>query len=645
MSEPVTCPYGSWNSPITSDLIVAGTISLGDIAIAGENVYWVESRPAEGGRYVVVRCGNDGRTVDITPPPFNARTRAHEYGGGAYLLFGDKVYFSNFEDQRLYCQTPGQAPVAITPEANRRYADALMDQTRNRIICVSEDHSERVREAINTLVSISLDGVGAPQQLVGGNDFYSSPRLSPDGNRLAWMAWNHPNMPWDQSELWVGEIGTDGSIIKSAKVAGTTGESIFQPEWSRDGYLYFVSDRTGWWNLHRWRDGQTSAVTDLDAEFGTPQWVFGMATYGLVSADRIVCTFDRNGTWHLATIDTKTLKLEEVDCPYTEIRGVRAANGKVWFCGGSPTESLAIIQYDLESARFQVLRRSSKIEIDPEYLSIPESIEFPTEDGLTAFAFYYPPKSRDFRAPAGESPPLIVTSHGGPTSAAISVLSLGIQFWTSRGFGFLDVNYGGSSGYGRAYRLRLNGKWGVVDVDDCINGATYLAGRGDVDRNRLAIRGGSAGGYTTLAALTFRDVFEAGASYFGISDLEALEKDGHKFESRYSYSLVGPYPERRDLYIERSPIHFTDRLSCPIILFQGLEDKVVPPNQAEMMFEAVKAKGLPVAYVPFEGEQHGFRRAENIKRSLDAELYFYSKVFGFEPADKIEPVKIENLLE
>jgi dipeptidyl aminopeptidase/acylaminoacyl peptidase len=651
MTEKKVAPYGSWKSPITSDLIVSETTGLGQIALDGEDVYWVEVRPTEGGRYVVVRRTSDGRTTDVTPPPFNARTRVHEYGGGAFAVANGTVYFSNFADQRLYRQDPGAEPRPITPEADLRYADGVFDHRRGRMICVREDHTTPGQEAVNAIVSLvlssskglDLEGGNGGQVLVSGNDFYSSPRLSPDGSRLAWLTWNHPNMPWDGTELWVGEWGGDGSLGRTKRVAGGEDESIFQPEWSPGGVLYFVSDRTGWWNLYRWRDGQVEALVEMEAEFGLPQWVFGRSTYAFESEGRIICAYTQQGTWHLASLDTATGKLELIETSYSEIEYVRAVPGRVVFLAGSLTEPESVVQLDPATRRLEVLRRSSEIAIDAGYLSPPQEIEFPTEGGLTAYAFFYAPQNRDHVAPPGERPPLLVMIHGGPTGATSSTLNLGIQYWTSRGIAVLDVNYGGSTGYGRAYRQRLEGQWGIVDVDDCVNGARYLVERGEVDEGRLAIRGGSAGGYTTLSALAFRDIFKAGASYYGVSDLEALTRDTHKFESRYLDRLVGPYPERRDLYRERSPIHFTHRLSCPMILFQGLEDKVVPPDQAETMFEAVRAKGLPVAYIAFEGEQHGFRRAENIKRTLDAELYFYSKVFGFELADRVEPVPIENL--
>jgi dipeptidyl aminopeptidase/acylaminoacyl peptidase len=575
-----------------------------------------------------VRRAPNGQTTDVTPPPLNARTRVHEYGGGAFLVVDGRVYFANFADQRLYRQGSDGEPRPITPEAALRYADGVFDRKRDRIICVCEDHVNPEREAVNTIAGLDLAS-GQSQTLISGHDFYASPRLSPDGSRLAWLAWNHPNMPWDGAELWVGEIRADGSLGHAECVAGGPEESIFQPEWSPDDILHFVSDRTGWWNPYRLREGQVEPLAEMEAEFGLPQWVFGMRTYAFESAQRIICAYTQQGAWQLASIDTETRELETIETPYTSISEVHAAPGRAIFHAGSPTEPTAIVRLDLATGQIEVLRRTSTVEIDPGYISQPQAVEFPTENGLTTHAFFYPPQNRDYAAPPGELPPLLVISHGGPTASTASTLKLPTQYWTSRGIAVLDVNYGGSTGYGRAYRERLKGQWGVVDVDDCAGGARHLAERGRVDGDRLIIRGSSAGGYTTLCALTFRDVFKAGASYYGIGDLEALAKETHKFESRYLDRLVGPYPEERGLYVARSPINFTDRLSCPVIFFQGLEDQVVPPSQAEMMVEALRKKGVPVAYVPFEGEQHGFRRAENIKRALDTELAFYARIFGF----------------
>lgn len=639
-----TAPYGSWKSSITSDLIVAATIGLGQIALDGDTVYWSEARPTEGGRNVVVRWSPDGQTTDLLPAPFNARTRVHEYGGGAFAVHQDVVYFSHFPDQRLYRQALSSEPQPLTHSGALRYADAILDKHRHRLLCVCEDHTVTNQEPVNKLVSINLS-TGEVSTLVAGHDFYSSPRLSPDGSRLAWLAWKHPNMPWDGTELWVGEFTTEGRIEQKRHVTDGPTESVFQPEWAPDGVLHFTSDRTGWWNLYRWRNGEVEALCPMEAEFGRPQWVFGMSTYAFVSAHTLVCAYSTKGTWRLALLDTATRTLTPLNTPYTEIWDIRATSTHVVFGGGSPTAPAAIVRLDLSTQQSTILRRANTLSLDPGYFSVPQAIAFPTENGLSAHALFYPPQNRDYAAPATEKPPLLVKSHGGPTASAQTTLNLSIQYWTSRGVAVLDVNYGGSSGYGRAYRNRLKGQWGIVDVDDCVNGAKFLVEKGLADANRLAITGGSAGGYTTLCALTFRDFFKAGASHYGICDLEALAHDTHKFESRYEESLVGPYPARQDLYRERSPIHFTNRLSCPVIFFQGSEDKIVPPNQAEMMVAALRTKGVPVAYVPFAGEQHGFRKAENIKRALDAELYFYSRVFGFSLADPVEPVPIENFSE
>lgn len=645
MPDPRIAPYGSWKSPITADLIVSGSVGLAQPLIDGPNFFWIEMRPVEAGRSVIVKRDARGVVSDVTPPPFNVRTRVHEYGGGDYAVRDDAVYFSNFSDQRLYMKKGNEPAQAITPAADVRYADAVIDRARGRLVCVREDHTVVGQEAKNALVSLKLEGNDdCGRLLVWGNDFYSSPKLSPDGSHLAWITWNHPNMPWDGSELWTGKFGEDGLLETSERIAGGIEESIFQPEWSPDGLLYFVSDRSGWWNLFRVSDtGAIEPLWEMEAEFGAPQWGFGMSSYAFESPETIVSSYIENGISRLALIDTQTRKLEPLDSAYTDVRYVRAATGQAVMRAGSPTEPASIVRLDFETRSFEVLRRSNNLGIDAGYLSAPRVVEFPTEGGLTAFGFFYAPRNHDYAAPDGERPPLLVMSHGGPTAAAATALGLSIQYWTSRGIAVLDVNYGGSNGFGRAYRERLKGKWGIVDVDDCANGARYLVKQGEVDGDRLMITGGSAGGYTTLCALTFRKTFNAGASHYGVSDAEALAKETHKFESRYLDRLMGPYPERRDVYYERSPINFTDRLSCPVIFLQGLEDKVVPPNQAELMVEALRAKGIPVAYLPFEGEQHGFRQAQNIKRALDGELYFYSRVFEFELAEPVEPVEIENL--
>jgi dipeptidyl aminopeptidase/acylaminoacyl peptidase len=641
MTQTKIANFGAWKSPITSDLIVADTIGLGTVLLDQNNIYWLEARPQEKGRNVIVKQDLSGKNQDIIPSSFNVRTRVHEYGGGAFLVENETIYFVNFADQRLYIQTPNSEPKALTEENKKRYADLILDSSRNRLICVCEDHSEPDQEPENQIIAIDLV-TGKIEVLIQENDFYSSPRLSPDGKYLAWISWNHPNMPWDESQLWLGEFNQEGLINKLNLIAGDDQESICQPEWSPDGNLYFVSDATGWWNLYRHNLAENNSILlyQKEAEFGYPHWVFGESLYGFQNQDTLICSYSQNGQDYLARLDLKTQILTPIETPYTSISYLRVNQDQIVFIGGSPTQPTAIVTLDLNTEKSQIIKTSTDLSIDPGYLSIPQAIAFPTDNGLTAYGWYYPPKNKDFNAPEGELPPLLVKSHGGPTACAFATFSLRIQYWTSRGFAYLDVNYGGSTGYGREYRQRLNGNWGVVDVNDCINGAKYLVDQGLADPEKLAISGGSAGGYTTLAALTFHNVFKAGASYYGVSDLEALATDTHKFEARYLDRLIGKYPEDRAVYQERSPINFCDRLSCPVIFFQGLEDQVVPPNQAEMMVEVLKNKGLPVAYVPFEGEQHGFRQADNIKKALDGEFDFYSRIFGFKPAENIEPIEI-----
>ncbi|GAC1655226.1 MAG: S9 family peptidase [Candidatus Dormibacteraceae bacterium] len=635
-----TAPYGSWKSPITADLIVGTSVGLSGLLVDGPDLYWSEMRPSEGGRLVVVRRGRDGGTADVTPPGYNTRTRVHEYGGAAFAVSAGVLWFSNYNDQRLYRLDPGGVPRPITGTVDRRYADAVVDRGRGLLFAVREDHTDPSREAVNTLVRMGLDGEDETV-VAGGADFYSNPRLSPDGSQLAWLQWNHPNLPWDGTELWVAGVDTTGGLLEPERVPAAADDALCQPEWSPAGVLHFVSDRTGWWNLYRWQAGAIEAILPMAAEFGSPQWVFGLSDYTFLPDARIVARYVGEEGGRLIVIDgTQT---RELAGEYASFSYVRAGEGGVYCLAGSPTQPPQVLWVSLEGGNPEVIRRSFEITVDPSYFSIPQAIEFPTEGGRTAFAIFYPPHNPEFQAPDGELPPLVVHSHGGPTSAFGTGLNLSTQYWTSRGVGVVEVNYGGSTGYGTEYRRRLNGEWGIVDVDDCVNAARDLVARNQADGHRVAIAGGSAGGYTTLAALTTRDFFSAGADHFGLSDLIPFAEETHKFESRYLDSLIGPYPERADLYRERSPMTHVANLSCPLIVFQGLEDKVVPPNQSEFIVDAARRKGLPVAYVAFEGEQHGFRKAENIKRALDGELYFYSQVFDFALADEVEPVEIENL--
>jgi dipeptidyl aminopeptidase/acylaminoacyl peptidase len=636
-------PYGEWRSPITTDMIVAGSLAFSSPLLDNGDVYWLEGRPSEAGRNVIVRA-RSGVATDVLAPPFNARTRVHEYGGGAYVASRGVIHFSNFEDQGVYHLDPHgtEMPSRLPTASSLRFAAYEPDAYRNRLICIIEDHAVQGQQPVNAIGSIDLS-TGSIDTLVAGNDFYASPCLSPNGRMLAWITWNHPNMPWDGCGLWIAEVTTEGALSGHRLIAGSKTESVFQPRWSADGELTFIAELTGWSNIYCARDGRIESLTNKEAEFARPLWNLDASSYAFIGPGTIVCSYLQGGIARLALLNTANKTLNEIACPYTTIEGITAQDGRAVFIGGSPTEATAVVEFNLASRAFNVLKRSNEIEIDRAYVSVPQPIEFPTENGQTAHAFYYPPVSKDFAAPTDELPPIIVKSHGGPTSAASTALKFNYLYWTSRGLGVLDVNYSGSIGYGRVYRKRLNGVWGVADVDDCINAARYLVAQGLGDGGRLIISGGSAGGFTTLSALTFRSLFKAGTSYYGVADVEALARETHKFESHYLENLIGPYPARKDIYVARSPIHFADRISAPLLLLQGQEDKVVPPNQSESMFKAVRDRGLPTAYIAFEGEQHGFRRGETIKRALEAETYFYARVFGYSPADNIEPIHIENL--
>ena len=647
MTGQQTAQYGTWSSPITPEMVPEAGIRLGEIKTDGHDVYWLEGRPAEGGRSVIVRMGGpngESGPVDVTPEGYNVRNRVHEYGGAAYGVNDGVVYFSNFADQRIYRHKIGEQPnpVTVDPDipAGDRFADGRFTPDGRFLVCVRERHVEG-REAINEVVAVQVDG-GVQTVLASGHDFYSFPRLSPDGTRLAYTAWDHPNMPWDEAELWVAALNPDGASSGAVRVAGGSGESIFQPEWSPDGTLHFVSDRTGWWNLYALEEDTAESVFPGNAESGEPQWVFGQSTYAFLPHGCIALIVGGEASRRLAIIDGNR-QAHEIELPYTSIGGLVATGNDVLITAASPAAPAAIVRVDTETGVVEVVRKSSELEIDAGLISRPQSVTFPTGDGEKAHAYYYPPTNPGFKAPASEMPPVIVLSHGGPTSAASASFSLDIQFWTSRGFAVTDVNYRGSTGYGRAYRDALKGQWGVVDTEDCINAARHLVDKGLADGRRAIIKGGSAGGYTTLCALVFHDYFAAGASYYGVADAETLATDTHKFESRYLDGLIGPYPEARHLYRQRSPIDYVDQLSCPVIIFQGLEDEIVPPSQAEAMVEALKVNGVPYAYLPFPGEQHGFRIAANISRTLEAELYFYGKIFGFEPAGEVGPVAVEGL--
>jgi dipeptidyl aminopeptidase/acylaminoacyl peptidase len=640
-------PYGEWKSPFPISLLTAGVVRLDEPDAADGVRWWLEERPQEGGRAALIRREPAGTETRLTPEGFNVRSRVHEYGGAPYVVDGDIVVVSDFATGRLHrIVAPGELE-PLTPDRDWRFADLVLDRGRNRLIAVREDHDpdtlSRHGEAENAIVGIDIE-TGEVSVLIEGADFLAAPRLSPDGCRLAWLEWRHPNLPWDGTELRVADVGADGSIGEAQTVAGSASDWISQPRWSPDGRLHFVAETSGWMNIYFLGDGQHQAVAPLDAEFAGPDWRFGNTTYDFLGDGSIVAIARSGGRDRLYRIEPGSESATEIEVPFTEIRGLRADGDRIVLRAASPTVAAAIGELDPTTGAWTVLRRSTIGEdFDPADVSVPRLVEFPTTGERTAFGLYYPPHNRAFVGPEGELPPLLVTSHGGPTASAFSALTVAVQLWTSRGIAVLDVDYGGSTGYGRDYRRRLEGQWGVVDLDDCVNGARGLVAEGIVDGDRLAIQGGSASGYTTLCAVTFSETFGAGTSYFGIGDLETFISQTHKFESRYLDRLIGPYPERKDLYHDRSPLNFTNQISCPVLILQGAEDRVVPPAQAEQIVDALWEKQIPHAYLLFPGEDHGFRAAENIVRSFEAELSFYSQIFGFQAADPIEPIVVEFL--
>lgn len=635
-----TASYGTWNSPITAEKIIEGMRTYANMLVDGTSTYWAEMRPQNKGRSTIVCRDAAGKIQDITPPDFSARTFVHEYGGGAFTVSNGVVYASNGNDHAIYVIKPGSLPMKLTAGQQRisqdgapkwqgtRFADPLM--TPHGLIAIGEQHEPG--KTVENFLALIDTVTGEHKKLAAGHDFYSSPAISPDGQKLAWLCWNHPNMPWMETELWVADIIPSEGLKNSERIAGTMEESLYQPQWSPEGILYFVSDRSqGWWNLHRLLDGRIENVCPIEAEVGEPLWVFGRSSYAFLGS-KIAFSYNSKGIWQLGLLDPHTKKWQKLPRDGNAIQFVRAGKtpeGKafVQFLESYATKCEAIIQIDDAPGYPSRVLYEEKVPVDAGYISTPQHIEFPSA-GRIAYGFYYPPKNKDFKAPPGEKPPLVVTIHGGPTSQARGSLQLRIQYWTSRGFALLDVNYGGSTGYGRAYRSLLDLNWGIVDVEDCVNGAQFLVQQGAVDPDKLVIRGGSAGGYTTLAALAFKDVFKAGASYYGVADISALAHDTHKFESRYMEQLVGKYPEEKDVWKARSPIHSIDQINSPLILFQGEDDLIVPKNQSIMIYEALKARGIPTELHVYAGEEHGFRQAQNIIHSLNREAEFYLEAFG-----------------
>lgn len=625
--------YGTWESPITAASIFEASDRISTLTVENNELYFIERRASANGRNILVKLDDNNEATQLTPSDLSVRTRVHEYGGRPYLIDGNDIYYSQFTDQHIYKLSPDAEPQSLTADG-LRYMQCVMDQYRDRLICVREDH-RGLGEAVNSLVSVDLTS-DEPEQigeiLFEGTDFVTSPQLSPDGRSLAFITWSHPNMPWDDTQLRIITFAEDGSIENLSDLPQEGNVSIANPQYSANNTLYFTADFANWSTLYRLNDdGQVELVLDQELE---------IVSYGLEDESSAVITYSLEGLRYLARVDLTTGEMTTLGDSFSFAGSIAVATDGTYFIASTPNSQNAI--YQLNGSDYTEVYRPSGPQISAEYLSIPQAITYPTGENEEAYGFYYPPVNVDFQGPEGSLPPLIVKVHGGPVGATSSTLDPSIQFWTSRGFGLFDVNHRGSTGYGREFRKKLYPSWGIVDIEDAANGVNWLAERNLIDAEKVAIRGGSAGGYTTLAAMAFQDVFKAGASYYGISDLEVLNQDTHKYESRYLDQLIGVYPEQREVYVQRSPINSVDQINSPLLLLQGLDDKVVPPNQSELIFEALKANCIPTAYIPFEGEGHGFRQPENNIKALNSELDFYGQVFGFTPAGNIEPVTLER---
>jgi dipeptidyl aminopeptidase/acylaminoacyl peptidase len=625
-NKPLLLGYGAWRSSITSDAVAADTVTLSQLRVSGFDAYWVESRPWEAGRSVLVAQPFGGQPVDVTPPTFDVRTRVHEYGGLSYVVCQDEICFSHFPDQQLYsCARRGGSPQRLTSFSGLRFADAAHDNRRQAIFAVCEDHTASNGEPANYLGRIDLRTRGRCERIVDGGDFYASPRLSPDGETLAWLTWNHPLMPWDGAELWVGAVSKSGGIASRRRIAGGSGESVYQPEWSPDGVLHFVSDPKGWWNIYRWNGSSAECVSHSKTEFGRPLWNLGTCTYGFTRNGTIICCFCDRGVWKLGRIDPNT-NIREIRIPYTAIFDLQVRHEHALLIAGAPTQPTCVLEVDIESGSYSVLKAASSVVVPEKHTSLPEPIEFPATEGRTAHALFYPPKNDDHVPFPDELPPLLVSIHGGPTSAHTSARNLHTQFFTSRGFAVLELNHSGSSGYGREYRERLRGQWGILEVEEATLAVAHLASRSKADPSRVAIRGGSAGGFTALSAVTFAKTFRAAISLYGVSDLERLVLETHKFESRYLFSLIADYPKHKALYYRRSPLYFAKNIEAPVMFFQGEDDRVVPRSQTESMAQAMLDGSKLFGLLLFAGEQHGFRRSRTLRRVVEAELQFLSVI-------------------
>lgn len=630
--------YGTWKSSISSEDLVKDVFRFSFLDVSKTHLYFGEGRPKEKGRVALLSLDLDGKQKELLPDTFNMRSRVHEYGGKSFTVYKDEVFFINNEDQDIYkLDKKGHVP-RITKQPQYRFGDLCVTPDGSYLYCVLEDHSKILVD--NSIARICLK-TNEMQIVASGYDFYGCLAISKDSAKLAFICWKHPNMPWDHTELFIANISEKKGLIDITQIA--SGASIIHPQFTEEGVLYYISDVSSFWNLYSFDGNNSHPVAPVDMEIGGPLWVFGMKKYAFLEDHKIACIGTKKAIDGLYFLDLKTKSYERIDLPFTHFSDLHLFKDSLVFQAASPTHFSCLVKYDLKTNEYEILKEFAKNTIDKEEISIPDAVSFPTEGGKTAYGFYYPPKNKHYHGSKDEKPPVIIHCHGGPTGHTSPTISLNRLYFTSRGFGVFELNYSGSSGYGTAYRERLKKNWGVVDTQDCVNAARYLSEKGLADPNRLIVEGGSAGGFTVLGSLTFSDVFKAGACYYGVSDLEALAQDTHKFEAHYLDNIVGFYPEDKNTYIERSPIRHVEKLSCPVIFFQGTEDKVVPPSQSDVMVEALRKKKIPVSYLLFEKEAHGFRIADTIKTCVEAELFFYGKIFGFTPSDHLKEIEIENL--
>ncbi|WP_420884228.1 prolyl oligopeptidase family serine peptidase [Shewanella chilikensis] len=637
--QRISAAYGSWVSPLGAAEVYGSASAIGELQSVGDAIYFSESSPAKGGKVGIKRLEKDGSITSVVAPAFGIGSRVHEYGGGDFLGIGQSLFVTKGQDQLFYRIAPNQEALALTPNGTR-HGECISYPKGSRIICVREDHRQP-GEPKASLVTINLNFSGEGDIFVDGHDFISSPAINADNTQLAWITWEHPNMPWDNTQLWLGDLNRKGQLTNIRQIAPERKGALMQPLFSPNGVLYFIADYDNWWNLYRLdAKGDIEQVTQLKAEIGGPAWKLGQHAYAFENENTLIASFNKEGDAGLLRLDLQTGVIEVLAADFADIKQVVQGADGVYFVGSRPTPERGI--YKVSGRGTELVYAPKICGLDPRYISRAVNVEFTTKGGDKAHGYFYPPVNGDYQPLPDTRPPLLMMLHGGPTASANRAYDSAIQYWTSRGFAVFELNYRGSTGFGRQYRQSLYGNWGKADVEDAVWAAGFLVDQGWVNAEKLAIRGGSAGGLSVLSALAFHDKFKAGVSYFGISDIEVLGKETHKFESRYLDQLIGPYPEMKAVYRERSPLYHLQGFNEPLLLLQGLEDKVVPPSQSQHIYKALKDKGVPTAFIGIEGEGHGFRQPHNKILALESELVFYGMVFDFTPAGTLPALKLDN---